>query len=108
MQPPSTNPSSPTSNNTNPYLGTACPPKRYTAPFAARIVQKSRRHGRQARENAVGFADLRARAGGEARFFQSLFEEISTVPLAVNDARHDFSPANRSEERRVGKECRSR
>jgi hypothetical protein len=51
---------------------------------------------RQARENEVGFADLRARAGGEARFFQSLFEEISTVPLAVDDAnaRHDFSPAN--------------
>jgi hypothetical protein len=57
-------------------------------------VQKSRRHGKQARENAVGFADLRARAGGEARFFQSLFEEISTVPLAVDDTRHDVSPVN--------------
>ena len=49
---------------------------------------------RQARENEVGFADLRARAGGEARFFKSLFEEISTVPLAVDDTRHDFSPVN--------------
>jgi hypothetical protein len=41
-----------------------------------------------------GFADLRARAGGEARFFQSLFEEISTVPLAVDETRHDVSPVN--------------
>jgi hypothetical protein len=57
-------------------------------------VQKSRRHRRQARENEVGFADRRARAGGEARFFKSLFEEISTVPDAVDDARHGFSPAN--------------
>jgi hypothetical protein len=67
---------------------------RYTAPFAARIVQKSRRHRRQARENEAGFADLRARAGDEARFFKSLFEEISAVPDAVDDTRHDFSPAN--------------
>src|SRR5216683_762215 len=71
MQPPSMNPSSPTSNNMSPDLGTTCPPKRYTAPFAARIVQKSRRHGRQACENEVGFADRRARAGGDARLFQS-------------------------------------
>jgi hypothetical protein len=57
-------------------------------------VQKSRRHGRQARENAVGFADLRARAGDEARFSQRLVQELSTVPVAVDDARHDLSPAN--------------
>ena len=29
MQPPSTSPSSPISNNASPDLGTACPPKRY-------------------------------------------------------------------------------
>jgi hypothetical protein len=59
-------------------------------------VQKSRRHGRQARENAVGFADLRARAGDEAGFFQRLVQEFSTAPVALDDAnaRHDFSPAN--------------
>jgi hypothetical protein len=34
----------------------------------------------------------RALAGGEAEFFQSLFEELSNVPLAVDDANatHDF------------------
>jgi hypothetical protein len=68
-------------------------------------VQKSRRHARQPRDNEVGrlsiehrtqFADPRALAGGEAEFFQSRFEELSNVPLAVDDAnaRHDFSPAN--------------
>jgi hypothetical protein len=68
-------------------------------------VQKSRRHARQSRDNEVGrlsiehrtqFADPRALAGGEAEFFQSRFEELSNVPLAVDDAnaRHDFSPAN--------------
>jgi hypothetical protein len=43
MQPPN----SPTSNNASPDFGTARPPKRYIAPFASRIVQKSRRHGKQ-------------------------------------------------------------
>jgi len=38
----------------------------------------------------------RALAGGETEFFQSLFEKLSNVPLAVDDANvaHDFSPAN--------------
>jgi alpha-glucosidase len=46
-QPPSGNPSSPTSNNASLEPGIACPPKRYTAPFASRIVQKSRRNWRR-------------------------------------------------------------
>jgi hypothetical protein len=39
------------------------------------------------------FADLRVLAGGEAEFFQSLFEELSNVPLAVDgaNATHDCS-----------------
>jgi hypothetical protein len=100
MQPPSTA----RSNNASPDLGTACPPKRYVGSFASLIVQKSRRHARQPRGNEVGrrsiehrtqFADLRALAGGEAESFQSRLEELSNVPLAVDDAnaRHNFSSA---------------
>jgi hypothetical protein len=42
---------------------------------------------------------LRALAGDEAEFFQSLSEELPNVPLSVGDAnaRRDFSPAKRSE-----------
>jgi hypothetical protein len=45
------------SNNASPDLGTACPPKRYIGLFASRIVQKSRRHGRQPRDGA-GLAEI--------------------------------------------------
>src|SRR6266851_10461650 len=62
MQLPSTSPSSPTSNNASPDLDTACPPKRYIAPFASRIVQKSRRHRRQPRDNEVGHLLIEHRA----------------------------------------------
>jgi hypothetical protein len=62
---------------------------------------------RQRHDNEVGqlcikqraqLAGLRALAGDEAEFFQSLSEELSNVLLAVGDAnaRFDFSPAERS------------
>jgi len=54
------------------------------------------RSGRLSIGHRTQFADPRALAGGEAEFFQSCFEELSNVPLAVDDAnaRHDFSPAD--------------
>jgi hypothetical protein len=50
-------------------------------------------------ERRAQLADLRALAGNEAEFFQSLSEELSNVRLAVGDAnaRRDFSPAERSQ-----------
>jgi hypothetical protein len=50
-------------------------------------------------EHRTQFADLRALAGDEAEFLQSLSEELPNVLLAVGDAsaRRDFSPAKRSE-----------
>jgi hypothetical protein len=38
--------------------------------------------GRLSIVHRAQFADLRVLAGGEAKFFQSLFEELSNVPLA--------------------------
>ena len=73
MQPPTTNPSSPTSNNASPDLVIAALQSATLRPFVSRIAQKSRRDGRQPRNNEVGrlsiehralFADLRALAGG--------------------------------------------
>lgn len=56
MQPPSANPSSPKNNHATPDLGTASPPKRYIAPFAARIVQKSWQRGDNAEKRGRGLS----------------------------------------------------
>src|ERR1700731_2444217 len=59
MQPPSTNPSSPTSNNALPDLGTACPPTVSLLTICPRIVQR-KRPIRGARMSACGSEELGA------------------------------------------------
>jgi len=60
-------------------------------PFVSRIVQKSRRGGRQPRYSSSSPTCVHSQVS-----FQSLFEEFSNGPLAVDDAnaKYDFSPAN--------------